>query len=224
MLTEEQRNMIVAATCIAVLIAVAFFASYAGMGSTSANEGALTTATCILAFTAIIQAALFIWQLRIMERGLKEARQEAKFTAIAADAANKTSDAAVIQANAAKDTLTKLQRPYIYVFGVERLEWAKKELGPPFIQYIVANYGQTPAEITYLNVGFADVETIEMPGRADADNELVVSPVLPSNHEKHVTADLPSSSLMIIKLHSTGLRIQALRCPSSVPADDCTFV
>jgi hypothetical protein len=81
----------------------------------------LTVATWILAFaTAFLFAAavgqifLFFWQLRLIGESLREAK-------IAAEAAKESADATKIQAMVARDTLTKVQRPYVFVFGVNKI-------------------------------------------------------------------------------------------------------
>ena len=50
---------------------------------------------------------------------------------------------------ATQDALEKTERPYIYVFGPDRLRVDKHVVGgfEPFLTYTVANYGKTPAHV-----------------------------------------------------------------------------
>jgi hypothetical protein len=135
-------------------------------------------ATFCLVVVGIAQLALFYWQLRLIRKSLADA----KTTAVAA---KESADAAKIQANVASESLDKIQRPYVYVFGVGRLSSNASVWGPPHIQYSVANYGQTPAVIRIVNVGFIECPFVALgvtedtvPDRAGTDHALVISPIL----------------------------------------------
>ena len=87
----------------------------------ASNERGLTVATWILAFAtaflfaaAVGQVFLFFWQSRLIGESLRDAK-------IAAEAAKESADATKIQAMVARDTLTKVQRPYVFVFGVNKI-------------------------------------------------------------------------------------------------------
>ena len=71
----------------------------------------LAFATAFLFAAAVGQIFLFFWQLRLIGESLRDAK-------IAAEAAKESADATKIQAMVARDTLTKVQRPYVFVFGV----------------------------------------------------------------------------------------------------------
>jgi hypothetical protein len=99
--------------------------------------------------------------------------------------ARKNAEATKTQADVAKDTLTKIQRPYIYVFGVDRLLTSPQVPGlTPYVEYSVANYGQTPAVIEIVNVGFFSGHTPEIPLHVDFDHQLVISPIMPPHDRR----------------------------------------
>ncbi len=114
----------------------------------------------------------------------------AKSTRVAADAAKHAAMAAVTQARVAEDTLTKIQRPYIYIFGVAKMAGIDTQS----LKYTVANYGQSSAIITRINVGFSE-ELIEIPGRVDPDHDLVIDNVMPTNGKIVVGEALPSQHI-----------------------------
>lgn len=104
----------------------------------------------------------------------------------AARAAVESAEAAKAQAEIAKDSLVKIQRPYIYIFGVDRIWFPPpgRQDSDVQLRYTVANYGQTPAVITCINLGFLSAPgrspPDEMPGRLDdIGHWLITSPVMP---------------------------------------------
>jgi hypothetical protein len=135
--------------------------------------------TFALVVVGIVQLCLFYWQLRLINKSLVPAEDAAK--------------AAVTQADIAKDTLTKVQRPYVFVFGVDRLQTGNKVPAvTPFLKFSVANYGQTPAVIENVGAGFYAGEFPEAPLRVDDDHDLLVSPVLrPGEFRENLHAIIP---------------------------------
>lgn len=126
--------------------------------------------TCILAAIAVVQAGLFVWQLRYMRKGMTDAAAAAT--------------ASVAQAKIAGETQRDLQRPYIFVFGVHRL--GRDTDGDWFIEYTVANYGSIPAIIEDVFVGFETSEDGEpaRPPRASDDHNLLTSPILAGSERR----------------------------------------
>jgi hypothetical protein len=172
----------------------------------------LTVATWILAFAtaflfaaAVGQVFLFFWQLRLIGESLRDAK-------IAAEAAKESADATKIQAMVARDTLTKVQRPYVFVFGVNKIAMNNlMALGiSPFVNYVVANYGQTPAIIENVGAGFDEGELPHVPLRVDDSHSLFVSPVLsPGDRRQDLRELLPEAfideDLGIVVDITTGL-------------------
>jgi hypothetical protein len=144
--------------------------------------------TLFVVMTAIGQAGLFVWQLGYMKKGMKDAT-------IAARAASRSAIATVAQAKIARDTLTKVQRPYVFAFGIQFLEQGIHE-GEAFVTYTVANYGETPATIDDVKIGFwfgdPDLALIN----ANEDHSLVVEPIIaPKERRDKLRADFPQGML-----------------------------
>lgn len=132
----------------------------------------------LLVLVAIGQAALFIWQLRYMRRGMEDATTAARAT-------RRSAIAAVAQAKVARDTLVKGQRPYVFVYGIERLMTRNDLRGlTPFVEYVVANFGQTPAILENIGAGFHEGELPVAPLRIDDDHPLYAAPILPPNEKR----------------------------------------
>jgi hypothetical protein len=148
--------------------------------------------TLCLVLVGGAQLGLFYRQLTFIRQSLVDAKT-------AADAAKESADATKIQADVARDSLDKVQRPYIYIFGVGRpvadthIGW-----GTPHVRYSVANYGNTPARIDNINIGFFGSSVVGLaqrdtvPDLIDRDHSLIVSPVLPPQDlRKDLAAFLP---------------------------------
>jgi len=136
--------------------------------------------TIFLFCAAVAQAGLFVWQLWLILKSLKDAKIASDAATVAARAAKRSAIASVIQAKISRDTLVKIQRPYIFVFDVSRLQTSNDvPFLTPYIEYSVANYGQTPAIIENVGVQFMEGGQPLAPIKVDDDHDLFVSPVLP---------------------------------------------
>jgi hypothetical protein len=102
-----------------------------------------------LAFVAAVQAGLFVWQLILLNRSVKDART-------AANAANAAAEAATLEANAAQRMLVLTQRPKLrvrnvvvkYPIPIHRPPFVLFEPGQPVSgQFYVVNIGGTVARI-----------------------------------------------------------------------------
>lgn len=132
----------------------------------------LAGVTALLASIAGIQAYLFLRQLRYMRVGMRDAT-------VAARAATRSAVATVAQARLARDTLTKVQRPYVFVYGVKDVEPGPNENIDGCVPYVIANHGQAPAVIDRIAYSLATEKTGPgETGPAWDDHPLVVSPVL----------------------------------------------
>lgn len=116
------------------------------------------------------QALLFFIQLSLMRKGMTD-------STIGIRAARRSAVATVAQARVARDSAIKLQRPYIFVFGVTEFKPAQTAFS---IDYTVANYGTIPAILEEVFVGFVTSDTTapELPSRIGDDHDLCTSPIL----------------------------------------------
>jgi hypothetical protein len=138
--------------------------------------------TCVLAFVAGVQAVLFLWQLVLINKSLADAKVAANASAEAAKAATK-------QAKFAEDSHAKLERPYVFIFGVSKLESDEMISDLPFAPYVVANYGRTPAMVETLRAGiswFPDrpLDPLIVDYRDDPAHGLLKSPVLAPSEKR----------------------------------------
>jgi len=103
----------------------------------------------------------------------------ASLIAVAANAAKDSADASKAQAAVAKTALENAQRPYVYVSGVVHL-LLDSDGGFPFVEYIVANHGQTPAIVLEARDDFFIIEGTEvaMPGTVSQDHILFRAPII----------------------------------------------
>jgi hypothetical protein len=123
--------------------------------------------TLLLVCVSSLQAMLFLWQLTLINKSLAHAK--------------KAADAAKDSAEIARDTLTKVRRPYLFVFGTKYLE---RGVDPTvsFVTYSVANYGETPAIVESVGAGF-DIAPLHV----DEDHSLLVAPILaPGEKRDHL--------------------------------------
>jgi hypothetical protein len=134
-------------------------------------------------------------QLALIDRNataqISQMKNSVDETARLALAMGVAAEAAQIQADVAENTLTRIQRPYIYIFGVERLITSDLIPAPtPYVEYSVANFGRTPAVIEIVNVGFFSGHLPEIPIRVDFDHPLVISPILPPQDHRQKLREL----------------------------------
>lgn len=114
---------------------------------------------------AIGQVVLFLRQFRYMEDSVVAARDAAK--------------AADISAKTAQDSFSKLERPYLFVYGVTTIMWDER-LGP-FVKFDVANHGKTPAIIEAAKIGIStSFNAPSAPLLVPHEHVLLTSPVLGS--------------------------------------------
>ncbi|UGY12258.1 hypothetical protein HAP48_0026415 [Bradyrhizobium septentrionale] len=125
-----------------------------------------------LQFTvATVQAALFFYQLRLIKLSLDDAKV--------------ASETATRQARVAEDTLTKIERPYVFVFNVSPLtivrleDWENGTEGVRLsVTYSVANYGKLPAVIEAMQVSLSVHAEPPAPVNYDHNHSLAISAVL----------------------------------------------
>jgi hypothetical protein len=132
--------------------------------------------TLMLFGVAVLQAGLFLWQLGYMRKGMKDAT-------IAARAASRSATATVAQAKVARNSAIKLQRPYIFVFGVQRL---LRDVPEFYAEFTIANFGAIPAIIEDVFVGFVFSDRGEppMPLRMGDDHTLSTNPIFAAGERR----------------------------------------
>jgi hypothetical protein len=126
--------------------------------------------TFLLVVIGGFQLGLFYWQLRYMREGMEDATLAAK--------------AATKQARIAEETQTNLQRPYIFVFGIQRL--LRDPQGQWLVTYNVANYGSIPAIIEDVWVGFvtSDAGDPPLPLQIAEDHILATAPSMQAGERR----------------------------------------
>jgi hypothetical protein len=141
-----------------------------------------------LVLVGLAQLFLFLWQLRLIRESLTDAKEAAQAGTTAATAASR-------QALVAEESLTKLERPYLFVFNVSALKTEEIEQGQEddgyylTVTYSVANYGKIPAIIKHIQVGFSvDIVPI-VPPLVGYHHELVTSPILAPNELRKEIAE-----------------------------------
>jgi hypothetical protein len=123
-------------------------------GTTWLTKDAAGFFTFILAIVAALQAALFLWQLGLIRESLVPAQQAAKAAQDAAAAAKTQADSLMAAEGAhlyviiKKDTIAKIfQLAGMYDNSPTMNDGAMK---PPEIQYVLKNYGKTPAMLLHV--------------------------------------------------------------------------
>jgi hypothetical protein len=133
--------------------------------------------------------------------------------------ANRRSAFAALQsAKVARESFARLERPYVYIFG---LHWADSDRTTPggaavALSYQVANYGRTPAQLTEARVGFTVGTT---PAAADLlgvhnAHPLSESPILTANETRVIDRhELPEG----ISEGDGGILVELAGDPSIAP-------
>ena len=93
-------------------------------------------------------------------------------------------EAAMRQAGTAESAFTKLERPYVFIFGVSKLEISRdRPLNQqPHVKYVVANYGKTPATIESIRAGIVahdePIAPLPVDYIDDPSHSLLAAPIL----------------------------------------------
>ena len=113
------------------------------------------------------QAILFLRQFHFMSQSV--------------DAANKAAMAADVSAQTASEAFTKLERPYLFVYGVTTIMHDPNHGSgfEPFVRFEIANHGKTPAIIESAAIGFSvDSISPHAPPYVEQEHELQTHPIL----------------------------------------------
>jgi hypothetical protein len=136
-------------------------------------------------------------------RDIDRFRDEMDIARRSASAASDAAAASIRQAKIAEDTLTKLERPYVFIFGVRGI---KQSAGSHdlFVEYSVANYGKMPAIIEAPHIGFdiSDAADPPIPPRLWDSHSLISSPILQAgelrgNIRAYFPAGLVSDEILV---------------------------
>jgi hypothetical protein len=152
----------------------------------------------VAAFTVVLASStILLW---LSTRGLLQATQA--------------------QAKITEEAFVKLERPYVYVFDVNRFEIAASGIG--CVRYKVANYGKTPATIELVenNVSFHNegpLDPIVADYRDDPEHPLLKRPILGFNFEEQVRVYAPGNLSFV-----TGTRGEVV--PKPPDSTDAIFV
>jgi hypothetical protein len=140
--------------------------------------------TFLMLIVAAVQLGLFWYQLRLIRVSLDEAKTAATAAADAAKASGR-------QADAAEQSLAKIERPYLFIFDASKLsieEWTDELEGEGanlVVTYSVANYGKIPAIIEDLQAGLGVFSEPLDPLNVDYDHPLEISPILAPGETRH---------------------------------------
>lgn len=132
--------------------------------------------TFLLLVLAAAQLALFWYQLRLIRVSLDEAK-------ISASAAADAAKASARQAHIAEETFGKIERPYVFVFNISRLEVedyidADDDYRLLKVTYSIANHGKIPAIIKHAQISLGVFHEPLPPARLENYHQLVSAPVL----------------------------------------------
>jgi hypothetical protein len=151
-------------------------------GSYWINKDAAGFFTFLLFVVGILQAGLFVWQLYLIRISLHDAK-------IAADASADAASASSRQARVAEDTLAKIERPYLFIFNVSRLEVERVHSVDQEtilrVSYSVANYGKIPAIIKHAAIGLHVSKEPLAPNPLGMNHDLISGPILAPGETRH---------------------------------------
>lgn len=107
--------------------------------------------------------------------------------------ADKTARITAEAAQAQTHNFTKLERPYIYVYGAKGLECDFDQPDPyDFLKYSVANYGKTPATIESARLKICVGESPQTPTAVQVWHSLVARPIVtPNERREDLTETVP---------------------------------
>jgi hypothetical protein len=144
-----------------------------------------------------------IWRTLIHTRHAAEAARDMVVEgARATAAANTATGEAKRQADLAEESVKRLERPYIYIFGVHRIETGEGDTNQ--VVYSVANFGRTPARITILAAGMSidpkePTDPILVDYQDDPAHDLLVRPILPPSDIRTNIKILPPGGISFHK-------------------------
>ena len=152
-------------------------------------------------FTAVLALSTIILWIVTWQAGIRQSRDMKASIA----AAEKAAMGAMIGARAAQKSadvsekaFSNLERPYIFAFGIQRLEADTEYAGgfEPFVTYNVANYGKTPAIIENVRAGFSISKSYpDGPTRVDETHSLLISPILEAGEKREKLLEMFPSGM-----------------------------
>jgi hypothetical protein len=181
------------------------------------------------AFLSAIGIAL-IWRTLTYTRDAAESAKamvtEAKNTTAAAVEATRE---AKRQVDFAEQSSKRLERPYIYIYGVHQIQTTPGTSN--WVKYSVANLGRTPAKIASFAAGMSihphkPLDPLIVDYRDDPNHDLLVRPILPANEIRNALQLLPPAGIHFHapKSHPGVMSISAQDLVPVMEADDQFFV
>jgi len=150
------------------------------------------------AIVGSIGTAFLIWNLI-------EARRSGSAAVVSAKAAVAAATETKRQADLSEQSFARLERPYVYIFGVHQIEVDRgSHFGSqPQVKYTVANFGKTPAQIRILAAGISafkePLDPLIQDYRDDRAHDLLNRPILaPGDVRKDISLPAPDSIHFVI--------------------------
>jgi hypothetical protein len=139
-----------------------------------------TLATIILTAVGVFLIWRTLIHTRVAAVAARDMVEKARKTTVAAVQANAE---AKRHADLAEQSFARLERPYIYIYGVSRFEH-DFESATNCVKYTVANFGKTPATITIMAAGISTfhdgpTDPLIVDYRDDPGHDIISRPVLP---------------------------------------------
>ena len=171
------------------------------------------------ALTALATVAIgaFTFTLyRATDRLWQAGERQIKVAGDAANAAEKAASAAQRSAEVAEDTLTKVQRPYLFIYDVIGIRPGITEHIDGHIPYAVANLGHTPAIIERVEARISKGAEPEEPGPETDDHPLIISPFLAAQQK---IENIPVNAIFWLRGKLSLLDIRDSEAPRYVSAN-----
>ncbi len=178
-------------------------------------------------FTAVLALSTIILWIVTWQAGIRQSRDMKASIA----AAEKAAMGAMIGARAAQKSadvsekaFSNLERPYIFAFGIQRLEADTEYAGgfEPFVTYNVANYGKTPAIIENVRAGFSISKSYpDGPTRVDETHSLLISPILEAGEKREKLLEMFPSGMERTLLRDEDGSVYAI--PAMESTEDLFF-
>jgi hypothetical protein len=131
--------------------------------------------------------------------------------------ADKAANAARKAAQIAEDALTKVERPYIFVIGVER--FGIDQTSKVIVKFIAANYGKTPAVIEGVlgGVSVSKHGIPDPPPSSELMHDLMASPIIAAGGQT------PELSVRITEIRTFAYNPRGQRTTVRLGEDDDIF-
>jgi hypothetical protein len=130
------------------------------------------------------------------------------------DAANDAAEAANVSALTARESFTKLERPYLFVYGVTTIMQDRNRVGgfEPFIKFNVANHGKTPAIVDQAAIGFTvDPAAPHSPMKVEQEHLLLTHPIFGAGEVREEIEEKLQLGIEVIRTGSDQMLIPDIK-------------